>query len=404
MKILFVTWDGPQVTYLESLFLPIFAELATRGITFHILQFTWARGGQLKRMEKACIKACCTYEVRSIWRKPVGLGGFLTTIYGAICIRGAIRKYDIDAVMPRSTMPALATLMALRNNTIPIIFDADGLPLDERVDFGGQSPSGFIHRFLRDIEAQMVRRANVILTRSIIANQILSARGGAGVSTEKFNVVSNGRDSNIFKPVCDISVNEIRARLHIKRDVPVVVYAGSLGGKYRLSEIIVFFKYVLNLRTDAKLIILTSSFEAARQSIAQDSIIADSAIALEVSSDQVSMYLSAADVGLSFIAASYSMQAVSAIKTGEYLLSGLPVIGTAGIGNSREVCSLGGLALDSLDCSELERAAIWFVKEMLPNRQRYRIKSREVGLKYYGLDVAISSYHDALQSLTKNRR
>tara|TARA_R110002020_G_scaffold29239_1_gene92364 strand:+ start:30523 stop:31737 length:1215 start_codon:yes stop_codon:yes gene_type:complete len=402
MKILFVTWDGPQVNYLESLFLPIFAELATKDISFHILQFTWGHDHQVKRITKACADAGCTYEVKTIWRKPVSLGGFLTTIYGALCIRSAIRKYSIDTVMARSTMPALATLIALRNNTMPIIFDADGLPLDERVDFGGQSPSGLIHRFLRDIEAQMVRRANVILTRSTIANQILSARGGAGISTQKFNVVSNGRDISIFKPQCETSVEEIRTRLRIKREAPVVVYAGSLGGKYCLSEIIIFFKYVLHLSPDAKLIILTSSFEAARQSISQDSIVADSAIALQVGSDQVSMYLSAADVGLSFIAASYSMQAVSAIKTGEYLLCGLPVIGTAGIGNSSEVCALAGLALESLDSSELERAAVWFVQEMLPNREMYRTKSREVGLQYYGLDVAVCSYLDALQSLTKS--
>ncbi|MFD1691116.1 hypothetical protein ACFSHR_04825 [Azotobacter chroococcum] len=30
--------------------------------------------------------------------------------------------------MPRSTLPALATLLALRGRAVPMVFDADGLP------------------------------------------------------------------------------------------------------------------------------------------------------------------------------------------------------------------------------------------------------------------------------------
>ncbi len=41
MNILFITWDGPQVSYLESLFVPIFRKLEERcGAHFHVLQFT----------------------------------------------------------------------------------------------------------------------------------------------------------------------------------------------------------------------------------------------------------------------------------------------------------------------------------------------------------------------------
>jgi hypothetical protein len=41
MRTLFITWDGPQVSYLESLFLPIFEALGAQGFPFDILQFRW---------------------------------------------------------------------------------------------------------------------------------------------------------------------------------------------------------------------------------------------------------------------------------------------------------------------------------------------------------------------------
>ena len=42
INVLFITWDGPGSTYLESLFLPIFRILAQSEIVFHVIQFTWA--------------------------------------------------------------------------------------------------------------------------------------------------------------------------------------------------------------------------------------------------------------------------------------------------------------------------------------------------------------------------
>lgn len=39
-KLLFVTWDGPQVYYLEGLFFPILAGLVQE-FDIHVIQFTW---------------------------------------------------------------------------------------------------------------------------------------------------------------------------------------------------------------------------------------------------------------------------------------------------------------------------------------------------------------------------
>ena len=137
MKVLFVTWDGPQVTYLESLFLPIFKQLLTRGFAFHVLQFTWGASERVAFARQACEQAGIGYKSVAIWRRPTAIGALFTALAGARHIKKATQAHNIDVVMPRSILPALATMLALRNGQCRMVFDADGLPLDERVDFSG---------------------------------------------------------------------------------------------------------------------------------------------------------------------------------------------------------------------------------------------------------------------------
>lgn len=190
-NILFVTWDGQQTSYLESLFLSIFSKLKKDGYIFHILQFTWADEEKILKQKKACEELGFSYRSVNVWRKPVSLGALFTSLKGLLDVRKAIDDFHIDIVMPRSTQPALSTLLALRKySDVKFVFDADGLPLDERIDFAGQSPTSLVLRFLRDVERQAVIKSDHVITRSQAAIDILQARAGAGINNDKFNVDS----------------------------------------------------------------------------------------------------------------------------------------------------------------------------------------------------------------------
>jgi glycosyltransferase involved in cell wall biosynthesis len=399
MKILFVTWDGPQVSYLEGLFLPIFKKLADSGYDFHVLQFTWGDVSRIESTREACANAGISYQAVHVWRQPVAIGGLLSALYGARLIRKLIRKHKIDAIMPRSTLPALATLLALRGTTLPMLFDADGLPLDERVDFSGQSSSSLIYRLLRDVEAQAVRRADRVLTRSGKAVDILMARAGAGTPSSKFHVVSNGRDENHFKPVSYGFRCEVRKSIGVPLDAHIVIYAGSLGGKYCFPEMLKFFELIREKDEKAIFVVLTSATEIALMSLDKYPNLRPFVKVFYAPSDMVAKYLSCADVGLSLIKSSYSMKAASAIKTGEYLLSGLPVIGTSGIGDSKEICSQSGFALEDMSSSSLESAANWFIDRALPQREEFRAQCRSIGEEHFSLEACASSYLKVLDTL-----
>ena len=399
MNVLFVTWDGPQVSYLEGLFLPIFHRLALRGWDFHVLQFTWRDRQRQQISCQACAEAGLPYRSVFVWRRPVSLGALATAVKGARDIHRAVREWDIDVVMPRSVLPVFSSMLALRREPIPMVFDADGLPLDERVEFGNMSSSDVFYRLLRDIEAEGVRRADAILTRTNRAADILLARAGASTPPERFFLVGNGRDTDEFALMDSKRRASFRAQLGISSDAPLLVYVGSLGGQYCLRDMLALFSKILQRRPDARFLILSGSPCLARSEIAGYANVEDKIIIDSVSSGDVPGYLAAADLGLALRKPSFSMQAVAPIKLGEYLLCGLPVVATVGVGDTSGISPDVGRLISHHDVYNLNDVACWFTDTVLPARERFRASCRKAGVEHFSLESTVDSYLEALNTV-----
>ncbi len=128
-NVLFVTWDGPETDYLRGLFLPIFAGLAAHGYRVHVLQFTWADAARRRAEAEACAARGVSYRSHGVLRRPLGPGSLLTAIHGRRAVRRAVRELGIDIVMPRSTLPALATMLAFRADVHVLTSLFEGSPL-----------------------------------------------------------------------------------------------------------------------------------------------------------------------------------------------------------------------------------------------------------------------------------
>lgn len=395
-KVLFITWDGPHVSYLETLFLPIFRSLISYGYNFHILQFSWADSAVTASRRQACEDSGFSYSVIPVVRKPQTLGAVVSSILGSRRILKLINEKDIDIVMPRSTLPALSSLLALRDRNEQLIFDADGLPLDERIDFAGLSSSSLVYRFLRDIEAQAVRSSHAVITRSKTANFILQARAGSGASEKKFHVVTNGRDVNKFHPRCESERLDVRKKLGISDKTPLIVYAGSIGPQYCPETMLELFSKIKTSRSDSHFLILTGSPEVMDSYLLNNPDISDSVTIMSADSEDVPKWLSAGDLGLAFREPKFSMQAVAPIKLGEYLLCGLPVVATTGVGDFHYITSEAGLLVEH-GCSETTAlVSDWFINKVLPNRDEFRNQCVVVGRKYFSLESSVESYVSAL--------
>jgi glycosyltransferase involved in cell wall biosynthesis len=391
LRILFITWDGPQVSYLQSLFLPIFSGLKDRGFEFDILQFRWGTRDQEEAAAEACRRAGLGYHAINIWRRGGAAGPLLSALIGGRHVRNAVRKFGSDVIMPRSVMPGIAVLAAGGAKSRPILFDADGLEVDERVDVAGLSPTSMTYRILRDVEAQVVRLSTSIVTRTTRAAEILCHRAGPPTALRSFHVVSNGRDESLFHPFDPEARAATRRRLGIAEGAPLLVYAGSIGPQYGVVEMKALFREVLRLRPDSRLLVLTGNIDRASEAFGEEGEVAT---IMRVAPDEVSQFLAAGDVGMAYRSTHFSMQGVAPIKLSEYLLCGLPVIGTAAIGDT-EAAVDEGLFLD--EESGAQEAARWFVNDVMPRREDFRRKARAVGQHRFSLARSVEDYAKALE-------
>jgi hypothetical protein len=401
VRVLFVTWDGPHSSYLRGLFLPIFAALRDYGFIFHVLQFTWAAAGERAELRAACAAAGIRYRDVQVWRRPVAAGSFLTALRGRSHVRRAVRDFGIDLLMPRSTLSAIASIDAC--GILPLMLDADGLPNEERVEFQGASPRGFSYRLLGILERWSVRSADAVTVRTPKAAEILAER--TGVQADRFYVVRNARDEDRFRLVSRQARVARRLDLGVG-DGPLVVFAGSsLSGKYMGEAMLRFFRHVRALRPDARLLLLMPCLDEARGLLCLNEDLIPACALHSVAPEDVPASLGAADLGLCLIRPTYSMQAASAIKLGEYLLCGVPVLATAGAGENEAILEpdIGFCILDAAD-QALVDAARWFVDSVLPNRQRIRKRCRHAGVAHFSLDIAISGWRKALLAALRNAR
>lgn len=391
-KILFISWDSPQTTYMESLFLPIFKQITMDfKIEFHVLQFTWGDNLKSSKLADLANGMGINYKSIPVLRKPIAaLGSLFSLFTGAKKIERYIKHHQINIVMPRSTMPAIMVNSIKRKN-FKVIFDADGLPLEERVDFSGLSKESLQYRLLKRQEGVILRTADRVITRSEKSINIHLKTIGEQFR-DKFAVVLNGRDTTTFQQ--NIDARQLtRAIFDVKSEEKLFVYCGSMGPQYCLEEMIdIFSEYAL--LHPAKWLIICNDISYVLQGL--DEVLIDKVKIVSSSADEVANLLNAADVAFALRKPAFSMQGVAPIKLGEYLLMGLPTVASKGIGDTEEVlknfenCFLYDHSLPGQN----KKVLGW-----LNGLNNNVVMNREKAVAAFSLQAASTSYINVLQGM-----
>lgn len=393
-KLLFITWDGPQTSYMEGLFMPIFQEISRiYKIEFHILQFTWGSKERTNLAKVSAKKMGIHYQPLAILKMPIALGSLITLLTSTKKIEKYIKENGIDLVMPRSTFPAFI-VSRLKNDDIKIIFDADGLPIEERVDFSGLKKDGWQYHWLKSIERKMLLKAHHVITRSQKSIDVHLENIGNSYK-DKFSVVYNGRNTSLFSPNNE-KRKAIRDQLGIRENEMMMVYCGSLGPQYGWDEMLDVFN-VYSKHNSARWLILTGNTQFAEDRIPNN--LKEKVIIKKVPFEQVPEYLNAGDIGFAIRKPSFSMQGVAPIKLGEYLLMGMPVIASKGIGDTDEIMN------DFPECFSYNHD-LGISKQMIEIQSWLELSNgankeniRNIAKKYFSLEAAADSYIEAFKRL-----
>ena len=399
-RVLYITWDGPQVSYLEGLFLPVFTRLRAHDIEIQVLQFLWGDDKHLERQERVCAEQGIYYQKIVVPRVARGLGAFLTAAIGCRVVLRLAREHGIDILMPRSFMPAITALHTIwlhPRQRLPLVYDVDGLGIDEKVDSGSLSCNSLTYRLLKWYEKAAITAATSVIGRTAAACQIYQGYDGHP-EPGKYVVAVNGRDPQHFEPSTCIQRKAARRALGIDPACPVVVYSGSFGEKYCPSRMFRLFRAILEQRPDAKFLIMTGSPEAATNYVEQcQSDILGSVRIKTFSLQEVPLNLATADLGLCICQDTFSNQAVQATKLGEYLLCGLAVAGTPNVLPFGLLESVATHSVGAMSDDEIDMAASWFVENVLAQRDTIRDEARRLGTAHLTVDKTVSSYAMAIQ-------
>ena len=382
-RILFITYDGPTTSYLTGLFLPILTGLSRSGYRPHVLQFTWGADGKIDETKRICVAQGVPYRAIQVWRFGGGLGPLLTAATGGLAIRRAVRDWKIDILMPRSLMPAIAVFFMRPRREQRIVFDADGFAADERADFQGLSRNSLTYRTLKWVERRMVRVASSVMVRTKRAADMLRADSGADVT--KFFVVTNGRDPSAYAGERPLRLdNSLR-----------LCYAGSIGAQYLPDQMFELARSLREAVPETTLQVFTGDTERARSALEHAGLAGVEWIAIsQVQPWDIPSALKSCDIALALRKNCYSSQGLAPIKIGEYLMAGLPIIGTAGIGEVVPAIEAG--VMFPFDGDRIA-AVEWVIEEFLPDRVYHAHEARRVGMELFGIERSIRGYEAALE-------
>lgn len=394
-NLLFLTWDSDKTNYLESLFFPIFSGIQQTG-NFHflVLQFSWARKEKIDKLESLARSLNIEFIHVSIPRSKGRYLGTLQTIWkGRKLLKNLISTRKIDAILPRSTMPAFivnSISSFLKRSGIKIIFDADGFPIQERIDYSGLSPDSIQAKIQLRQEYRIIRDSDAVITRSQSAIEIHLKNHGFSTRT-KFFSVRNGRDPFFFSFNPE-KRKDIRTSLGISNSETCWAYVGSLGSAYAYEEMISIFDTFQSQLGNLKLLVLANDYEFAKMNLKSD--FEDRLLIRKVPFSEVPEYLSAADWGISLRKTAPSLAGIFPIKLGEYLLSGLPVLATLNTGDSQNLLQ----NQDFVISVDLENDQSW--GRLLEQYKQSKIPERRIiqhfAEAHFGLAACIRDYEKVL--------
>lgn len=399
-RVLFLSYDGLTDPLGQSQIIPYFRELS-RQHSIHIVSFEKKAAYAEKKMEisEVLLKAGIGWTPLRYHKSPPVLSTLWDIYVLTQTVRRLLRAFKPDVIHCRSYITAIVGNRF--RHKAAFLFDMRGFYADERRE-GGLWPAGhplyeLVYRYFKKLEKAFLRKAAHIVSLTHAGKEELVRQ--FGLSPAAISVIPCAADLDFFAQPRGTRA-EIRHRLGVPGEVPLLVYAGSLGTWYLPEEMMRFFKVFETLHAGAVFLILNKGEHSLAQKAAQK-VGLDSARLriLEATRSEMPHYLQAADTGLFFIKPSYSKIASSPVKMGEMLACGLPVIANAGVGDVDRIIQetgCGHLVENFTDEAFMTAVRQWDIK-----RDEWRRNSRKAAELFFNLDEGVRLY-DAIYNQISN--
>lgn len=345
-KVLYISYDGMTDPLGQSQVLPYISGLSKLGYSFHLISFE--KPDRYEKHRKHISAICKSNNI--VWHpQDYQLsGGLKKTIRQVKKMKKVSiflhQKHQFDIIHCRSYISALTGLFLKRKYGVKFVFDMRGFWADERVDGKiwdlGNPIYKTIYKYFKRKEIQFFKESDYTISLTTNGKQEIESWKQLAQQPPRIKVIPCCVDLQLFDPanITPEDQQQLRTSLGIQPNNFVIGYVGSIGTWYMLSEMLDYFKVLLQEKAHAKFLFVTGESPeyilnaANKKGIDQQSIIITSTL-----HSGVPLHVSLFDYSIFFIRSSYSKKASSPTKQGEIMAMGVPLVCNAGVGDTDQI-------------------------------------------------------------------
>ncbi len=405
-RLLYVSFEGLPKTVFDAQVVGFLRAMAARGLIFDLFVFERLGSAWQSRDRNARRLA----ELRAVWGGRVFHVPFATKHEFPLAVSAFILALAPDLARRRRLVlhcrglysALLAALVKQLSRNVFFVYDVRGDTEAEyryRTSDGNSRLSlrGLELRLLRWAEGVVLRRADYILCVSAALQDRLRIRWR--LEGKKSDVVPTCVESALFRFDPEVRFNTRRALGFAGRTV--LVYAGSMYPWQRVDQATQLTSRLRTAVPNLHFLCITPDLNEARVVLSR-SLPGDAYTLQHVAHAEMPQYLMASDVGV-LIRERHPLNEVACpTKFGEYLMCGLPVVVTDGIGDVSDLVRREDLGVVLADPGD--PAALRAVLGLLPRVSSLEWRSRiaEVGRRVFSWDqyapLLQSVYEEAMAS------
>lgn len=336
MMTLYISYDGMLEPLGQSQVIPYLEGLAREGARFVLLSFdkrSFENPRQKQKLYLRLKEANIEWHSLPYHKRPPVLSSAFDILRGLILGVILVKRKKITLLHSRGYLPALIAVFLKKIFRLKFIFDMRGFWADEKAEGNHWGKKSILYKITKRLEEVFIRNADEIV---VLTKQAKAFIEGCGYEDRNISVIPCCVDTGNFRLNAAFR-EEFREKNKLTEKF-IFAHTGSLENWYMKSQMLDYFMVAKKISHNAHFLMLSHSpkGEVYRLISEKQLNICDFTI-MSIDFSRMPDYLSVADAGIIFLSLGFSKIGCCPTKFSEFLSCGIPVISTAGIGDSEEV-------------------------------------------------------------------
>jgi glycosyltransferase involved in cell wall biosynthesis len=389
--VLYLTHNGITDHIGQSQIAPYCMGLAARGYRIHIVSAEKPGREELKaRYSKLFQEHGIKWSFVTYHNRPPVLAQFHTVIQMRRLAMQVAEAEKPKLVHCRSYLPIEIGVAIKKKHGAKLLIDFRHFFVEAGLE---DSPYKFVYRMFKKREPGYFAAADHVVTLTRKAAGILDNWYPSREGLERFTVIPCCADFDHFdlSRVAAADTKALRERLRFGENDFVLLYLGSIGPDYLLSEMMKLFRELLGLRPTAKFLFVSNNgLDEVTRAREAAGVPEDAIRFVNAARDEVPAYLGLTDLSVFFYRPDLSRAGCSPTKLAELLAANVPVIGNTNVGDLDTILSPEqncSVVVPDFQPATLRRALERVLSIPREDRQRIRANSQE-----YTLEAGVERY------------